>query len=716
MDLSYKNNERIEKLEKELLLYKEALNSAPNPIFIKDEDAKFIFFNKSYERFFGVNRFDLIGTTVEQSTYLDEKNKFRYHIEDTGALENQSAISYEDKFLRWDGEMVPALYWSNGFKLQSGERGLIGEVVDLAKVRNIESELLRSALGENVDMAVIGSGADDVLQFYSTVLNYYDAEKILIFEFDHNEHLIQNVANFRRDGDKLFKEEQLPSGNLDGIRGTLPYIRENVASYVERENYIIEDDLAAAFLSGLDSIIYMILISEERPVGLIVLENPKINTNKLEIIQSTGPFVVDDIKKHNLVDKIKHMNFVDKLTGIHNRDKYKTVLKSLEEDKPYSIGILVADVNGLGIINKHYGEQSGDAVIKYSANMLYGIFKDEVYRIGDDEFVVLSPNVDCEEFDKSVAELLSKVRNNKYKNLSFGYTCAEGSYDLTAKIAYVNELLLVEKQSYYKEFSSEEAKILNYSQSITNDLLNEINEGKFTIFLQPQIDLKTGEVASAEALVRKFDNAFNILSPQSFLPAYENEKIIRHLDLFVVEEVVKTQARWENIGISMKIAINLSRVTLMERDIIDEIANICKKYGVSHKNIEIEVTETSNRIDNSQLQSVIKKAMEKGFLVSLDDFGSEYSNLLMITSNEFTQIKFDKSLIDGICTDPKASTIVEYAVKMCSELGINNMLAEGIESEEQAIRLKDINCRYGQGYFFAKPMTVADFEKRYFKV
>ncbi len=714
MSSDKKLKDEIERINRELLFYKEALNASPNPIFLKNSNAQFIFFNKSYESFFGVNREDLIGTTVEESTHLDEKDKFRYHIEDMVALENQSSVSYEDEFVRGDGQSVPALYWSNGF-LSGEDRGLIGEIVDIDKVRSFEKKLINSMIGSDDFESHIGGNKDDVLQFYTTVLNYYQSDRILIFDFDYDEKLIKNAANFRRVNDKIVEDALLPAGSLSGMVATMPHLIVNSANYVSRENYVVEDELAAAFLANLDSIIYMILVENDTPIGITVLENPKSNTDKLEIIQSTGPFIIDDLGKNKLFDRITHLNYIDRLTNVHNRTKYNEDIQEFIKDKPKSIGIVSADVNGLSTINKHYGEENGDSILKICARILNDVFKDEVYRIGDDEFIVLATDIDNISFDSKVALLNERIKKSTYCNLSFGYTFAEGKYDVLSKIEYSNELLQVEKQSYYKEFSSDEARILNYSRHLTNNLIREINEGRFTIFLQPQVELSTGEVFAAEALVRKYDDENNIISPHSFLPRYEGEKVIRHIDLFVVEEVVKTLASWKERGIFMSIALNLSRVTLMERDIIDIIKNICDRYGVSRGQIEIEVTETSNRIEGEQLKGVLQNAIKEGFLVSLDDFGSEYSNLLMITSAEFSQIKFDKSLIDNICTDIRAYKIVEYAIKMCAELGITNMLAEGIESKEQAELLSQINCKYGQGYYYAKPMSVKTFEQSYFK-
>ncbi len=708
--------QKIDLVEKELDFYKSALKALPNPIFIKNQDAEFIFFNKSYEKFFGVDSQKLIGTTVEQSTYLDEKDKFRYHVEDTTLLQNKSTINYEIPFVNSTGEIEPSLYWSCGFgSTQDDTRGLIGEIVSIGNLKMVENNLLKeldTPDTKNTDAQINSNIRKQSTQFFNTILNYYKANSVLILEFDFKKGKIYsiNITDTERNKNKL----DIYSGiSLEHIKPFIASLSKGIAKHITVSDFILEEKIKAE-LAYIISVIYAPLYSDNGElIGLVVVKDPKSNTDKLEILQSTIPFVIDDLQKSKVYDRLSQIRYIDETTLVFNRAKYQSVIKNIQENPPASIGILTADINGLSTINDFYGVSSGDKVLLKSATVLQEIFGNNCYRIGDDEFIVLDFEVDEIDFKNKVNRFKQEIEQSEFCNLSFGYVFAEGNYDIKQKIAYAGELMTIEKHSYYKSASNKNSKVVKYSHSLIQTLISELQNDRFAVYLQPQIDLKANKIAGAEALIRKFDIDGNLELPLSFLPLYETEKIIRHVDLFVVETVCEKISQWLKKGHMIKVSVNLSRITLMERNIIEEISHICDSYNVPHNLIELEVTETDNTIENSHLELVLKKAYDNGFGLALDDFGAEYSNLKMLTSMHFSQIKFDKSLIDNICTDIKSATIVEYAIKMCQSLGVQQLVAEGVETEQQREFLQNKNCNIGQGYLFSRPIPIDQFEKKY---
>ncbi len=708
--------QKISLVEKELDFYKSALKALPNPIFLKNQDAKFIFFNKSYEEFFGVDSKQLIGTTVEQSTYLDEKDKFRYHVEDTTLLQNKSKTNYEIPFINASGEIEPSLYWSCGFgSEQDDTRGLIGEIVSIGSLKIVENNLLKeldAPTNKSADAQKNSKIRKQSTQFFNTILNYYEANSVLILEFDFKKDKIYsiNITDTERNKSKL----DIYAGiTLNDIKPFISGLSKGVAKHLTVSDFILDEKIKNV-LQYIISVIYAPLYSDnDELMGLVVVKDPKANIDKLEILQSTIPFVVDDLQKSKVYDRLSQIRYVDETTLVFNRTKYQSVIKNIQENPPSSIGILTADINGLNTINEFYGVSSGDKVLLKSATVLQEVFGNNCYRVGDDEFIVLDFDVDEIDFKNKVSKFKQEIEKSEFCNLSFGYIFADGNYDIKQKIAYAGELMTIEKHSYYKSASNKNSKIIKYSHSLIQTLISELQNGRFSVYLQPQIDLNTNKIAGAEALIRKFDIDGNLELPLSFLPLYETEKIIRHVDLFVVETVCEKISQWLKQGHSIKVSVNLSRITLMERNIIEELSHICDSYNVPRNLIELEVTETDNTIDNSHLELVLQKAYDHGFGLALDDFGAEYSNLKMLTSMHFSQIKFDKSLIDNICTDIKSATIVEYAIKMCQSLGVQQLVAEGVETEQQRDFLQSKNCNLGQGYLFSRPIPIDEFEKKY---
>ncbi len=707
--------QKLDLIKKELDFYKSALNALPNPIFLKNQNAEFIFFNKSYEQFFGVDSQNLLGTTVEQSTYLDEKDKFRYHVEDTTLLQNKSQINYEVPFTNSLGQTEPSLYWSCGFGSQLDDtRGLIGEIVSIGSLKIVENSLLKEldTPHNHTDAQKNSEIRKQSTQFFNTILNYYQAHSVLLLEFDFANEKIYSINITDTEHNK--SDFDIYSGiTLKEIQPFLTGLSKGNAKYLTVSDFILDEKIKKN-LSYIISVIYAPLYTaNDELMGLIVVKDPKDNIDKLEILQSTIPFVIDDLQKSKVYDRLSQIRYIDETTLLFNRAKYQTVIKDMQANLPPSIGILTADINGLHTINDFYGVSSGDKVLLKSATVLQEVFGNNCYRIGDDEFIVLDLDVDEIDFKNKVNQFKQEIEKSEFCNLSFGYVFAEGNYDIRQKIAYAGELMTIEKHSYYKSASSKNSKIVKYSHSLIQTLISELQNDRFAVYLQPQIDLNTNKIAGAEALIRKFDINGNIEFPLSFLPLYEAEKIIRHVDLFVVETVCQKIAQWLKQNHVLKVAINLSRITLMERNIIEEIAHICDSYNVPRNLIELELTETDNTIENSHLEFVLKKAYDYGFTLALDDFGAEYSNLKMLTSMHFSQIKFDKSLIDNICSDIKSATIVEYAIKMCQSLGVRQLVAEGIETEQQRDFLQSKNCNLGQGYLFSKPIPISEFEQKY---
>ena len=241
------------------------------------------------------------------------------------------------------------------------------------------------------------------------------------------------------------------------------------------------------------------------------------------------------------------------------------------------------------------------------------------------------------------------------------------------------------------------------------EILREIADRRFVIYYQPQISLKTGRIMGAEALIRKRDNSGRLIPPDQFIPYYERERVISHLDLHVFQTVCSDLREWAKQGVKTRISSNFSRMTLMASDIVQQLAQICRDYDVPTQQLTIEVTESISKLEAGQLLTLMRLLLGEGFSISLDDFGSQYSNLSILTMLEFNEIKFDKSLVEELGSNIKSRVVMKNAMQICRELPKTCSLAEGIETIEQLELLRQYQCEYGQGYYFAKPMKVEAF-------
>lgn len=244
-------------------------------------------------------------------------------------------------------------------------------------------------------------------------------------------------------------------------------------------------------------------------------------------------------------------------------------------------------------------------------------------------------------------------------------------------------------------------------------LQNTIQEGKFRVYLQPKAELSTGRLRGAEALVRYVDEVHGVVPPAKFIPQLETENIVRYIDFFMLEKVCAILQDWTRRDFpSCPISINFSRRTLMEDCIVEKISAVTDRYHLDHALFEIEITENIREIDRHMLREISESLVCAGYRISLDDFGSEYSNLSILSTLPLSGLKLDKSLIQDLYANPSTHILVKSLIQACHEMGIDST-AEGVEEEEQLKILQAIGCTYAQGYLFSPPLSVQEFEQEY---
>lgn len=439
-----------------------------------------------------------------------------------------------------------------------------------------------------------------------------------------------------------------------------------------------------------------------RIIGFLGVDNPTESTDDLTLLRSVCSFVLEGMERRRLIRDLEMSSYTDFLTGLQNRNSYIKMLDMLSGQPLHSLGVIFIDINGMKKINDSNGHEYGDRVIKKVADTLKSRVGPEAYRVGGDEFTVLCVDIDEQDFQTLTEKLIRDFDKNKEYDVSIGRTWKEGNVSADEEILKADDLMYAEKQRYYHAILQGDRRA---RAGIATELLNDIADHRFEVYYQPQLCLKTGRIIGAEALVRKRGKQGNLILPDRFIPQYERERVIRHLDLFVFRTVCADLQKWEKQGMETHISSNFSRVTLMASDIVTQVKQICLEYGVSADKITIEVTENISKLEPQQLLKLMNQIIAEGFSVSLDDFGSQYSNLSILTTLEFNEIKFDKSLVDKLSSDAKSRIVMKNTMQICHELPMTHSLAEGIETLEQLDLLHQYQCEFGQGYYFAKPMN-----------
>lgn len=583
------------------------------------------------------------------------------------------------------------------------------ESASLAGQLTMEEVLFRSVQAlsseENFDTAVN--------LFLKLIGGYYHANRAYIFEFDMEKKVANNTF-----------EWCLPdvSAEIDHLQGIpLEVLAEWIRKFEDCGEFFLNsikedldqnaEDYKILEAQGIESLMAAPLYRDGQIVGFIGVDDPKRYAGNLILLTSVAKIILVELERRRMIADLERMSYTDSLTGIANRNYYNRILRDFNRKMPDLLGIVTLDINGLKDVNDAHGHEFGDHVLKRTAEILWKHFPKQVYRIGGDEFVVLCTDMSKEQFKERVVTLRHAFDRERDCNISMGF-----AWMFDTDIANVNILLQqademrhAEKQSYYHTVLTEGRSISR--GGFAAEVLQEIENGRFMVYYQPQVNIQTGEVIGAEALVRKKAEDGSIVPPGRFIPFYEVGGVISHLDLFVLKSSCETLRQWKEQGYDLHISVNFSRITLMEPYIVDVISGICSACDVSPSSITIEVTESIGKMDNDQLKELIEKLKNAGFSISLDDFGSQYSNLAILAAMDFDEVKFDRSLVSTLEHSEKSRVVMKTGMNLCRELKGTSSLAEGIETKGQLDLLADYKCDYGQGYYFSKPIPVDEFSE-----
>lgn len=285
------------------------------------------------------------------------------------------------------------------------------------------------------------------------------------------------------------------------------------------------------------------------------------------------------------------------------------------------------------------------------------------------------------------------------------------------------------KQADMARHSQEEkgvGGIVTYSDSIRlqaerkrlieQDLSSAVRKGQLTIDIQPKYDLKTGKCISAEALVRWEHPALGRVMPDEFISISEQTGDVIDIDMFVLETVCKNLRRWLDSGIKpVPIAVNQSRMHIADPNYAESVFRMMEKYDVWPSMIELETTESVIINDYEKIAAVLEKLRSYGFILSVDDFGSGFTSLDMISELEYDVIKLDQKLISKITTHPRTLSLVKHIIAMSHDMGMQ-VVAEGVETAEQAEILKKVDCDIAQGFYYSYPVSVESFDAKIFGI
>lgn len=547
------------------------------------------------------------------------------------------------------------------------------------------------------------------------------------YVFEIKDELMNNTHEWTAPGisPQLEKLQQL---DLSLISDWLPFFEKNDCIIIDDVEQLQKTNPAAyatLHAQEITSLIAAHIFLDNKLAGYIGIDNydsEKIK-NSSYLLLSMSIFLSYAIRHRNHVDMLHRLSYHDLLTNALNRNAFMDVLSQFRPGQYASAGIIYIDINGMKEINDFYGHHQGDKILITTVAKVFNLFKpDELFRIGGDEFVIITYDLTETDF----YEKFNLLRNIFCKKTNLPFSIATGSCwvkspsDLNSLLQQADSAMYTDKKKFYygKEKTSRYRHNLDDILNLANysALQEALTAGQFCIYFQPKISLDTEEFIGSEALIRYINQAGEIIAPNNFIPILEEARLIKMLDLYVFEEVCKQINIWKERKLRVKpVSINLSRSTLSYHFLADQLLALITKHNIDISLLELEVTETAE-VDNQLVFSqALEKLKEYGFSISIDDFGVRNASLSLFTTINFDILKLDRSLVKTLAQNQKARILIRSLAVICSDLGIK-LIAEGVETLEQLDILKELRCNEVQGYLFSKPLPLNDFENKYLQI
>jgi len=406
---------------------------------------------------------------------------------------------------------------------------------------------------------------------------------------------------------------------------------------------------------------------------------------------------------------------IDSFTNDKHPQVFAGQAKRIIEDTNRSAAIVQFDIENFKLINVKYGEEKGTEILNFIKNGLDTICtnKQAYLRLSADVFMIAMNYDKPDEIERLIArieERLGSYGDISYK-LVFGVNIIT---DRSIPLRKMGDRAAMARQSikgnalknlcYYSD--NQENKLVT-RKFIEDRMDYALEHGEFVMFLQPKYSISTSGIVGAEALVRWIHPEKGMIPPMEFIPVFEKDGFIIKLDIYIWEQACKAIRDWIDNGVEpVPISVNISRVHLTDDKFIDVLDDLVKKYDIPKRMLETEITET---VENAGDEDVIKKLKDRGYMLLMDDFGSGYSSLNMLKNTPFDVIKIDRDFFSEFMLSDRGKKIISHTISMSKDIGLD-MVAEGVETKEQAEFLHNCGCDVAQGFYYSKPISRNDFE------
>lgn len=489
----------------------------------------------------------------------------------------------------------------------------------------------------------------------------------------------------------LIDEQSMPQFNVFSSR-----LEEGVISGIDRSSLSV--DIRMKFTPGADYELcgfYAHLLRDD-------------NGKVLAVHGTIRPYSQKEVANKKIITTFSS----DRAPQIYGQEVAEMMARHPDEE----IAFIQFDVERFKLINENYGVETGDELLAFLTQTLGIICSEEqpYCRLTADVFMVVTifdSDQHLLDFIHRLESLLSGFKGMEYR-LIFGVAIAE---DRTLHTRRHGDNATIARQSVKGSalnnigfFNGRMRSELQKKQLIEENMQAALLDNQFVMFLQPKYSISTNRIIGAEALARWIHPERGMISPAEFIPVFEENGFILKLDQIIWNSACRKIRDWIDRGIQpVPVSVNISREYIHTFDVVGYLLELVKKYDVPIKLLELEITETT---DAQGVSDIVQKMKDAGFTMLMDDFGSGYSSLNMLKTTQFDVLKIDRGFLSKFMESGRGRKIISHTISMSRDIGLD-IIAEGVETKEQAKFLSDCGCDSAQGFYYSKPVSQEEFDK-----
>ncbi|MDX6232543.1 MAG: hypothetical protein QOH68_1527, partial [Nocardioidaceae bacterium] len=678
------SREAIHALQGSETLFRTLAGTAPVGIYRVDPELTFTYVNQRFCAITGVVDLDQAKTLGMRLFHREDRQLVADEWARTGAIGRPFAGQARVRPV--DGQ-APRWVSVRTSPLRDDQARLVGHVGTVEDITDRvtsarETARLTEVLSATSDLVAITDREGRLLYLNEAAREFFELDDESMASFDFTP-VTPPWAQ------ALYNEQTLPSLRHEGIwSGEFAYYRDGV-----------EVPVSALFIAHRDA------------------------DGHLELVSSITRDISD---RKALEDRLAHQATHDPLTGLPNRllllDRLQMALARSSRSGS-TVGVLFLDLDHFKVVNDSLGHSRGDDLLEAIADRLSSVVRpgDTVARFGGDEFVVLCEDVGGEEYGRAIAERIAAQLTapitlgdtDVVVSASIGLAFTTGAQDGEALIRDADAAMYRAKErgrARSEVFDREMRERVVDRLDVENSLRRAIDRRELRVLYQPKIDLQTGGIVGAEALLRWEHPDRGLLLPRDFLQIAEETGLIIPIGRWMIEQAcrqaTRLRAELEDLW-PLFVCVNLSGRQLTHAGLVGDLAEMIDRTGVDPAYIDLEITESVAMDDVDATAEAFAGLKSLGFKIAIDDFGTGYSSLAYLRRFPVDLLKIDRAFVDGLEDDASDVAIVRAIISMAKSLGMG-VIAEGVETAGQLERLREMGCDMAQGYYFAKPIPADD--------